>query len=255
MHAGVLLALLAALAGSQLPAAVAGVPQATSPAQQAPQAPRLALLFSADVGPACAGRCRLTAAAARCDGGGGAASGGGTPSNSTAPAIAPASTAAADLEAGWNSVVLAAAAAPALDARVAVDCSDPACVPTPARFLAWRGAACTASDGLAALAVQPLAGAGNSSSSVGGHQAYSLGRALAVAYVPPPPPQALAAELAPAAPSDASSTAAPTQPGAAAGEEAAAGEQRCKDGARTRRALQLALAVWMLGCAALGARL
>lgn len=251
MLPGVILALLGALVAPQLRAAAAGAPQAPSLALQAPQAPRLALLFSAQVGAACAGRCRLTASTARCASGGGAAGSGDGSSNSTAPS-APSSTAAAALEAGWNSVVLAAAAAPALEVSVAVSCADPACVPSPARFLAWRGSSCANSDGVAALAAQPLAGAGSSSGTQGGHRALTLGRALAVAYLPPP---ALAAVHDPEpVPSNTSATAADSQLGAAAKAAAVGDEQLCSSG-RARRALQLALAAWMLGCAALGARL
>lgn len=256
MHPLAALILLAALAAaSPLPAS----PSASSATQQLQKpvaVPRLALLFSAEVGAACAGRCSVTATAAFC-----AAA---TNSGNAAPTRPPPASADANLEGGWNSLLLPAQQASELEAEVTINCSDPACAAAPQRFVAWRGAACaSASTHLPPLAARPLAGlaAANATS----HRVYSLGTegipVVEVAYSPPPPPLMAGApqQEAEQAAANASHAEQPTaaclsQPGPAPAALAAAGDHRCGD-TGGGLALKLALAAWTLGCAALGTRL
>lgn len=218
-------------------------------APAARQGSRLALLFSANVTAACAGRCTLRATAASC---------GARPA-----AASPAAAAGADLQVGWNSLVLPdAQAAEQLEAAVALECSDPSCQSAPAAFVAWRGAACRGGGG-AALPARQLAGLPNATSD----RVFVLGAgqpAVAVRYVPAAPrqpepstPSSIAAPpplLAATASGQHPPALVPDSHAAAAAPAAALEEGQLCAGS-SGLLLKLALAAWVLGCAALGAHL
>ena len=204
--------------------------------------PSLALLFSANISAACAGRCSLQVTAARC-GGGGAAAGGER-----------SAVASGELEAS-NSLSLPLKQSGLLEADVEVVCTDPACVPTPASFVAWRGSACE--GGVAALRLpaplpaHPLPGLPG-----GQDRVYTLGSgkpAVIVAFSP-------LAAMAAAAPTcggnhrtTSGSAVVAAAAAAAAGTHRAARQPECTG--HSRLLLKLALAAWTLACAALGTRL
>lgn len=238
---GLALALAAALLGA---AASLPTPQ---PAGSAPAPPRLTLLFSANGSAACAGRCTLRAAAAACAPGAAAAAAEGETSG--------------ELLCGWNSLSIDGPAAPTLEAAVEVECWDPACTAQPRSFVAWRGAGCGsgAVAGPPALPALVLPGLANGTVD----QVFTLGGgrpAVVISYSPPQPPlPAPAAAAAPASnitaaglpPNNASAA---SGPGSLPPMQPSRQEQQC-GGARHAALLKLALAVWTLGCAALGARL
>lgn len=281
--AAVLAACLAAalLQATTTAAAAAQTPSPASPSS--PPAPqRLALLFSADVGSACAGRCRLRATAARCGDGGGGASGGTTTSggadgdswarNATAAGtqLLPLYPAAASaLEAGWNSLTLPdAAQAEHLVATMEVDCAaDPACSPSPPSFVAWRGKGCgdaaADEDQPVVLEAQPFA-SGAATAATGAalqHRVFCLtgagGRAaVAVSFAAQAGcgsdvagqtgAQGIAGEQAAA-----SGEGSMREPASTAGDEGP--PPLCAAGRPLLLGARLALAAWGLGCAGLAA--
>ena len=224
---------------------------AAGPAAQAapvnPSQPRLALLFNASVGTACAGRCSLRAVATAC--------------GTSSAAVAAAGETSADLLRGWNSLSLDWPAAPALTATVAVDCWDPACTAQPSRFVAWRGAECggNASAAPPTLPARPLPGLASGSADrvfiLGGSQP-----ALVISYSAPQA-QPTAATASPTAPNGTAERPPPTNTTAALSSPAASADRRqaereqCGAVRRYSAVLKVALAAWTLGCAALGARL
>lgn len=243
-------AALALAAGLLLAVAPLPAAQAAGPS---PSQPQLALLFSANVSTACAGRCSMSAVAAAC--------------GSSAAAAAAAGETSAGLLRGWNSLSLDGPAAPALTATVTVDCWDPACAAQPRRFVAWRGAECSSSGGggraaMPAPPARPLPGLANGSTD----RVYTLGGsqpALIVSYLAPQmQPAAIAAAIA--APNSTASLLPPSEPSdttavigapAATEDRRRAEQQECGVGGRHAALLKLALAAWTLGCAALGTRL
>lgn len=229
------LAVLAALLGASscLPAAQAAAP--------APSQPTLALLFSANVTAACAGRCSLRPVAAACGSSTGAAAAAGETSG--------------QLLSGWNSLSLDGGVAAALTATVTVSCSDPACAAQPRRFVAWRGAECGSdgsSGGLPALPARALPGLASGSSD----RVYTLGGSQPALRVRYAPLQARAAVAAQPAPNSTVPSQLPTNASSAhAATPSSQQQEHCGRGRRHAALLKLALAVWTLGCAALGARL
>ncbi len=227
--------------------AVAPLPAAAQAAAPSPSQPRLALLFSANVSTACAGRCSLRAVAAAC--------------GSSAAAAGAAGETSAALLRGWNSLSLDGPAAPALTATVTVDCWDPACTVQPRRFVPWRGAQCSSvgSSGAAlpALPARPLPGLASGSADL----MYTLGGNQAVLVVSYSASQQRAAIAAVVAPNSTASLLPPSNATVALGAPAAAVDrkraerQECGAGGRHAALLKLALAVWTLGCAVLSARL
>lgn len=193
-------ALLLLLAAAVLPA-TAGAEQVAAGPLVLPS--RLALLFNANVSSACAGRCSLQATAAACAGRLPAAA---VTSERQLLAADAASAAQAELQRGWNSVVLSWQESARLQATVQVHCHDPACTPSPPSFVALRGAECGGGgegegSAEAALLAEPLgspAPANGSSSadkgSLSQHQVFMLNSrrpAVAVQFAPLQPAAAL----------------------------------------------------------------
>lgn len=211
--------------------------------------PRLGLFFSANISTACTGRCSLRASTAPCNGGNGTAS---------APAA---------LE-PWNSVLLSGGwQQQHLQTVVHIDCSDAACTPTPASFLAWHsdgdGSSACAQQAAAGLPPAPrlLPGVADSGDAV--HMLNDGEPVVAVAYDPTAAPSLLVAmahaalqkcerQLLTAAAGEAShGLAAATEPVASALLAAAEQDRVCQT--RSLLLLRLAVAAWVLACTSVGA--
>lgn len=231
------LGLLAAALQLQPEAAAAFHKQLISGAE----VPSLILLFSANISAACAGRCSLQFTATRCDADGGAAADG--------LLIERSAVGSGELEAS-NSLRLPWEQSDLLDADLEVVCIDAACLAAPPSFVAWRGSACeqsAAADLPAPLPAQPLPGLSGSPDRV-----YILGSGEPAVIVAFSPLAAMAA-AAPACNNHNQSTVIGAATAAAAGTRAAGSQLECTG--HSRLLLKLALAAWVLACAALGIRL
>ena len=216
--------------------------------QHSLEQPRLGLLFSASVSAACSGRCTLSASASSCG------DGGGDPAD--AACAAPTAAVPVDLQ-PWNSLLLLGAGSGehALQAEVHVECSDPACTPSPWRFVAWHGACsdgAAPSNATATLHTAPLPGL-----PAGRDRIFMLNSEQPAVHVTYNPASAAVAANLPAC--DASSAVPPPAPGetATAADEAGGAlqlaELQCNGHARLL--LKAALAAWALACAGVATRL
>jgi hypothetical protein len=228
----------------------------------------LALLFNANISSACERRCRLRATAAAC-------------AATAAPAVDDAgalvkqlgsSSAESDLLA-QNSLVLSFVEAQNLTLAVEIICLEgSACTSVPDRFLAWQGKQCAADSLAAEQAETPLPASpvpGFHPGSGGIEQLLMLGTehpAVSIFYDPKPPPLPATCEEQPAPPlpqtcsapnnvSAAEETAGQAESAAPANDQpdSTVSHKECA-GARPLL-LKAALAVWLLGCTAVGARL
>ena len=208
------------------------------------EVPSLILLFNANISAACAGRCSLQFTATRCDADDGAAADGLLLERSA--------VGSGELEAS-NSLRLPWEQSEQLDADLEVVCMDPACLAAPPSFVAWRGSACEQGEAAVLAAPLPMHRLPGLPGSRDRAYILSLGQpAVIVAFSP----LAAMAAAAPAC-SDQSttngSTVATATANTAAGGHAAASQPECTG--HSRLLLKLALAAWVLACAALGTRL